>query len=196
MKKALRTLCVSLAALAAGLLLLEGAWFGTVYSRPQPALHADMLAVYGGEPGRYLAGWSVEREGRFRYLVFSDASADFVASMERKHGAPRSARLLLEPNAHTTDQNARFVAELIRDYGCRSVLVVSAWWHLPRALFLTHLALLGGGVDIAGLASDVRPARVWADPNVWLESARFWGSLLTFASDTRVAGGLTHPKVQ
>jgi uncharacterized SAM-binding protein YcdF (DUF218 family) len=183
------------AALAAGLLLLEGAWFGYVFSRPRPALRADMLAVYGGETDRYEAGWDVEREGKFRYLVFSDASPALVASMEHVHGTPRSARLLLEPNAHTTDQNARYVGELVRDNGCRSLLVITSWWHLPRALMLTHLALLGSGVDIAGLASDRPPMPVWRDPNTWMESARFWGSLLTFASDTRRSSYLTHPLV-
>jgi DUF218 domain len=193
--KRVRSWGTALAALAAGLLLCQGAWFDYVFSRPRPPLRADMLAVYGGMQAREDAAWVVEREGQFRYLVFSDSSAQEVAAMRRQHRAPRSARILLEPNARTTAQNARYVAQVLRDHGCRSVLVISSWWHLPRALFLTHLALLGSGVDIAGLASESPPPRIWSDPNVWLECMRFWGSLLTYRSDTRVSSALTHPQL-
>ncbi|HTB22809.1 MAG TPA: YdcF family protein [bacterium] len=163
---------------------MQVAWFEYVFSCPAPALQADMLAVYGGDPPRYALGWAVERQGRFNFLVFSDAHADFLAQMKGQYGPPRAARLLLEPRARSTAQNARYVAVLIRDHGCRSVLVITSWWHLPRALFLTHLALLGSGVEISGLGSELRPSVAWNDRRVWEELIRFWGSLLTFTSDT------------
>jgi uncharacterized SAM-binding protein YcdF (DUF218 family) len=146
-----------------------------------------MLAAYGGLTARYEAAWSLERQGRFGYLVFSDASADFVSQMEARHGAPLRARLLMEPRARTTAQNARYVARLALAQGCTSILVVTSWWHLPRALFLTRIAFLGSGVRIAGYAVGAPSGSVWDDPRVWLECFRFWGSLLTYESDTRHA---------
>lgn len=177
----------SLIALPLGLLLCQVAWFNRCFSRPRPALRADMLAVYGGLPIRYEAGWSLERQGRFGTLVFSDASADYVSQMEARHGSPLRARLLMEPRARTTAQNARYVARLALDQGCASVLIVTSWWHLPRALFLTDIAFLGSGVRVAGWAVDAPLGSAWGDPRVWLECLRFWGSLLTYESDVRRA---------
>ncbi len=182
-------------AAAAGLLalpfVLEAAWFARVLATPAPPPRADLLAVYGGDYQRYASGWTLERAGTFRYLVFSDASPGFVAEMERHFGRPRRATLLLEPNARNTSQNARYVARLAEAHGCRSLMVLTSWWHLPRALFLTRLALLGRGIRVLGwpLASasapDDRPASVLGDPRVWEEGLRLWGSLATFWSDTR-----------
>lgn len=191
MKKSVRMFWLSIVVLALGLPLLEIAWFAYVFHQPQPTLQADMLAVYGGDQGRYDMGWSTERRGHFKYLVFSDMSAEFVAQMEGIKGRPRFAQLLLEPKARATTQNARYVARLIVSHGCHSVLVVTSWWHLPRALLLTHLALLGRGVYITGLASDIPPDQIWENPSVWWELLRLWGSLATFESDTHRASAAT-----
>ena len=168
-----------------GLLAAEAAWFGWTLAQPRPAPRADLLAVYGGWPDRYEAGWDLERRGDFAYLVFSDASPDCVAGMVRSHGPARRAELLLEPRARNTSQNARYVAGIIAAKGCRSVLVVTSWWHLPRALLLTRLALLGTGVRVEGSASDDPPGPVLLDRNLWYETLRLWGSLATFTSDAR-----------
>jgi len=176
---------LGLGAFVVVLLLLQWAWFAWILNRPMPPLQADMLAVYGGLPERYRAGWNLEKAGNFTYLVFSDASAQSVADMRLHFGPARHAEVLLEPLARTTAENARYVARLILEHHCRTVLVVTSWWHLPRALFLTRLALLGSGVFIEGVAADEKPERAGRNEQLWLEAARFWGSLLTFPSDTR-----------
>ncbi len=174
-----------LAAVPAAALLLEAAWFVYVLGLPTPPLKADMLAVYGGSPARYESAWGLERAGDFKYLVFSDAPAGYVQGMGRRFGPPRKAQVVLEPRAHTTAQNARYVAALALPRGCRSLLVETSWWHLPRALFLTHLALLGHGVRVRGIAWRPATGPALKSAQVWTEGLRFWGSLATFESDTR-----------
>ncbi len=44
-------------------------------------------------------------------------------------------RLLTEPRARSTWENARYTAELMAARGWSSALVVTDWLHLPRALF-------------------------------------------------------------
>jgi uncharacterized SAM-binding protein YcdF (DUF218 family) len=149
-----------------------------------------MLAVYGGYPGRYAAGCGAERDGDFRYVVFSDASPAFVAALLRRYGPLKRAQLVLEPRARTTAQNARYVARLARERQCRSLVVVTSWWHVPRALLLTRMALWGSGVFVTMLPVEDTPRRRWGDAGVWLEIPRLWGSLWTFASDTRASYAL------
>jgi len=177
--------------LVAGLVLvLQCLWFAYAWNLPQPELRAALLAVYGGKPERYESAWDVERRGTFQAMVFSDASPGFVSEMVLKNGPPRHARLLLEPRARTTAQNARYVAALIGSNRLHSVLVLTSWWHVPRALLLTRLASGGTGVKVTAMACDGGPQRQWNDPDVWLEFFRMWGSLVTYGSDTRSTYGL------
>jgi hypothetical protein len=189
MNRSLHRVSIGLTAIAACLLAFEFIWFVRILGSPDPPLRGDMLAVYGGYPERYRAGWRLESEGKFNYLVFSDASSEMVANMETCLGPAHFATVLLEPNARTTAQNARYVARLAEYRDCRSVLVVSSWWHLPRAIFLTRLAFLGRGVSVEGVAADPRPQWACLNAQVWLEGIRFWGSLLTFGSDARGSSG-------
>jgi uncharacterized SAM-binding protein YcdF (DUF218 family) len=176
----MKKLLLGLGFFMAVLLILQWAWFAWVLSLPAAPLQADMLAVYGGLPERYQAGWSLEKAGNFKYLVFSDASIESLADMTLHFGPARHAKVLLEPSARTTVDNARFVARLILRYHCRTALIVTSWWHLPRALFLTHLALLGKNVQVDGIASDAGPEHTWNSKNLWGETIRFWGSLFSF----------------
>lgn len=165
---------------------MEVVWFVLVLNRPVPPLHAGLLAVYGGKQSdRDVAGWALEKKGDFDYLAFSDAGIVFVTDWNRQFGPPKRAKILLEPDARTTAQNARFVARLIRDHDIKSVMVLTSWWHLPRALFLTKLALMGQGVRVDGIAVGSPVEQEWKEAELWMELLRFWGSLVTFDSDKR-----------
>jgi len=85
--------------------------------------------------------------------------------------------VIVDNTAWTTDQNARRATEFIRKGGYKRVVLDVAWFHLPRALFLTRLYLLGSGAEITPCSKTPLPDHWW---NYWLfhrEIFKFWGSL-------------------
>ena len=164
---------------------MEFFWFQRIIYNASPALKADVLAVFGGPHDRYVSGWRLEKQGEFRYLVFSDESMEEISAEEKVQGAPKMAEILPEPNARTTAQNARFVERLMVQYHCNSVVIVTSWWHLPRAILLMQLATCGTGTRIEGISCDIRASLPWTRPELWLEFLKVPGSLLTYFSDSR-----------
>jgi len=138
---------------------------------------ADLLAVYGGADERYAYGLRWEQTGDFKYLVFSDLSPDKVAHLLQTKGAPKQAEVLLEPEARSTEQNAQFVGRLLESRKCHSVVVVTAWWHLPRALLLSRWLWREKAVEVTGVACNVRPDNYVLDRKFLAELFKFWGSL-------------------
>jgi uncharacterized SAM-binding protein YcdF (DUF218 family) len=61
----------------------------------------------------------------------------------------------------TTQENARFVAELLARRGRNGATVVTSDWHLARALMLFRKA----GVDVDGVPA-IEPAATWR-PRLW-----------------------------
>ncbi len=83
----------------------------------------------------------------------------------------------VESNANTTDQNARYAAKFIRRGNYKNVVLDVGWFHVPRALFLTKLYLLGSGVKVIPCAKVSAPFAWWTRPLFWVELLKFWGSI-------------------
>ena len=102
--------------------------------------------------------------------------------------------------SRTTDANARQAARFIKRGGYKKVVLDVAWFHLPRALFLTRLYLLGSGVEVIPCAKTLPPglstigpgtpnasasagglstgAAIWWKSRLFhVELFKFWGSL-------------------
>jgi cyclophilin family peptidyl-prolyl cis-trans isomerase/HEAT repeat protein len=85
-------------------------------------------------------------------------------------GVPDQA-IVREDWSFSTLENARYVAHLLRDSGCRHVSVVTCDWHMPRAQHCFRLV---------GFTSDATPARspragiVKRQLRQLLERARIW----------------------
>ena len=77
----------------------------------------------------------------------------------------------------TTDQNARYSAELLKSIGPGKVVLVTSWYHMSRALFMTRLYLLGSGITVDRYSADPRPSNIWSSKLFWAEYFRTWGSL-------------------
>jgi hypothetical protein len=78
-------------------------------------------------------------------------------------------QLYLDPHAATTDQNARRAAAFIRQGGYRQVVLDVGWFHVPRALFLTKLYLLGSGVEVVPCSITAKPTQWWTKRSFRLE---------------------------
>lgn len=90
---------------------------------------------------------------------------------------PGHPPVYVDDRGKTTDSNARFSAPFIRSHGFKRVLLVTAWYHEPRSLFLTRLYLLGSGVSVAVFPSEPLPPDWWRRRVFWVELGKFWGSL-------------------
>jgi hypothetical protein len=130
-------------------------------------------------------------------LTYSDASSmDAALQMAHSHhkplyvsqaawevlpfrGKPVSelAQVHMDQTSSTTDQNARHAAPYIKQMGYKRVLLDVAWFHVPRALFLTRLYLLGSGVKVIPCMKTPPPENWWSHPMFRRELFKFWGSL-------------------
>jgi len=140
----------------------------------------SLLVIYGGDQERIEFGLKLERRCAFDYFCVSDSTLRELQPIFTRWGKPLHAQLLLEPEARSTTQNARYIARLVRRRKIASVALVTDWSHMPRALFIQKLALFGEGVTVYPVQSSVVPQGFWHTRVFWKETAKFWGSLFTW----------------
>lgn len=137
------------AAVCLGLLWAAGfAWFlhaaGSGAERP-PARADGIVALTGGA-GRVEAALRLLADGRARVALISGVggAADF-GDLARRAGVDRglAARVTLGRAAESTRGNAAETAAWARAQGIRSLIVVTAAYHMPRALAELARALPG-----------------------------------------------------
>lgn len=150
-------------------------YFESVFERETaPLTLYDVVLVYGGKFSRTPAGLTMAQNAGVPIFI-SEAFGDAKDALE-KAGAV-TVPVTVDHFAKTTDQNARNAAKFLKAGGFRHPLLVTSWYHLPRALFLTRLYLAGSGITVEGRASDLIPPHWWQEPDAWAELAKFWGSV-------------------
>lgn len=106
-----------------------------------PLAKADAIVAISGDTGpRVVAAVDLWQKGYADVIVFSGGSQDpsSVPSAELmkrqavRLGVPEE-NIVLEPEAATTQQNARRVAELMNESGRRSAILVTSPYHQRRA---------------------------------------------------------------
>ena len=105
--------------------------------------HAEQLA--DGAEAVVLSGWSRHGAGFGEAELMGDAWQG------------RDVRLICDPTARNTMQNAAGIAAVARDLGVDEVVVVTSHWHAPRAGALVRAAL--GDADIVVSTSSPRGAQ-------------------------------------
>jgi uncharacterized SAM-binding protein YcdF (DUF218 family) len=89
-------------------------------------------------------------EARVRHAETIVREGDAVlltGEAELMHGHWQGGRVLLDPDARNTRENALGVAKAAREVGADEVVVVTSRWHAPRAAALVRTAL-GHGVRV------------------------------------------------
>jgi uncharacterized SAM-binding protein YcdF (DUF218 family) len=114
-------------------------WFVADVERPQAIrVNADGIVVLTGGADRVAAGLHLLREGRGRVLLISGVGGGVdLATLARQSGvdvAPLAGRITLGRAATTTIGNADETAAWVRDQGLHSLLVVTASYHMKRAM--------------------------------------------------------------
>lgn len=87
--------------------------------------------------------------GRSEPLSFPDETAPGMADIMVAYGVPRE-RIILEPFAQNTRQNAAFSAKIVREIGADKVVVVTSALHMFRAISefeRAGLQVIGAPVD-------------------------------------------------
>lgn len=145
---------------------------------PQPAgVRADAIAVLTGGPGRIEAGVRLLEDGAAPALLISGVGQRIeVDDIARIAGTPTESlagRVTLGRAAASTHGNAIEIAAFAEARGVRRILVVSADFHLPRALIELRRAMPQADL----LPVPVRGAAVRTD--TWIrEYAKYLGAFV------------------
>ncbi len=149
-----------------GLTLIDG------YGQLDHAQPADVIMILGaqvragGQPGPSLtrrvhhAVMLYQRGDAPRILCSGGlggqppTEAEAACTLAAKLGVPASA-LWLESQSHSTEENALYTAQLLRQHGWSSVLLVTDGYHLLRASLLFR---------VTGLTVYASPAQLTAGP--------------------------------
>jgi uncharacterized SAM-binding protein YcdF (DUF218 family) len=153
----------------------EWLYFQLTYHEQATNLNAcDAVLVYGGAMNRDVQGLKVAN--RFNIPLFVSDPFGGPEDFQEKIG-PAQVLVTVDHFARTTDQNARNAVEFLKKGNYHHALLVTSWFHQPRALFLTRLYLLGSSIDVEPYFFESVPANYWAQSDFWEEMVKFWGSL-------------------
>jgi uncharacterized SAM-binding protein YcdF (DUF218 family) len=151
------------------LVLLWGAGFAwflrTALTERPPPPPADGIVAFTGGAGRVEAALRLLADGRAEQLLISGVggTAEFSALARRAGVDPQlGPRVTLGRAAATTRGNAAETADWVADKKIRSLIVVTAGYHMPRALaelgrVLPGVALYPAPVLPAGLREGGEP---------------------------------------
>jgi uncharacterized SAM-binding protein YcdF (DUF218 family) len=155
--------------LAAGVVALVAV--GRALEVRDPLVRSDVIVAVSGDNGpRTATAVALWKQGVAPLLLFSGASSDpeSVSSAEImkreavRLGVPETA-ILIEPRSATTEENAKHTAELMKERGLRTAILVTSPYHQRRAAILFSRAF-----EPAGLVFRNHPANDpdW-DPDRW-----------------------------
>jgi uncharacterized SAM-binding protein YcdF (DUF218 family) len=126
-------------------------WFIRTADRAEPAPpHADGIVVLTGGADRVETALRLLAADRAQWLLVSGIGPGTdLATLARRAGvdaAPLASRIRLGRQATSTRGNAIETAAWVRAKAIRSLIVVTAWYHMPRAL--TELGRTVPGVTL------------------------------------------------
>lgn len=142
-------------------LIIEGLYFFWVIHGARVVTKADAVVVFAGDSGRIEAGCGLAGDGYAPYLIISAAGQKRLDGYRAHYKLPSSVAFIKEENARTTFENAYFVGKIIRDRHFKSIILVTSWYHLPRAFFLLKAVLRGRDVEVQLFCPKTDRAQFW-----------------------------------
>jgi uncharacterized SAM-binding protein YcdF (DUF218 family) len=133
------------AALAAAFVLSVGWFIYLTGASSEPPPHADGIVAFTGGQERVETALRLLTQGRAERLLLSGigggAELPELARLAGVNALPIAPRVSIGRSATTTQGNAMETAAWARTNGIRSLLVVTAFYHMPRALLELHRLL-------------------------------------------------------
>ncbi len=134
-------LLIAVAGLGAGL----GLFVRTAWRTPDPAVHADGIVALTGGADRVETAMRLLAADQARVLLVSGvAPGAALSDLARRSGldpASVASRVTLGRTARTTLGNAEETADWVQTHAIRSLIVVTAGYHMPRALLELQRAM-------------------------------------------------------
>ena len=153
---------VSGAVLMLGVGLGSLALVGHTLAVSDPLRKMDVIVAISGDAGpRTETAVRLWKQGYAPLLLFSGASldpnsvssADLMKRDAVRLGVPSDA-VLVEPDATTTDENAKLTAQLLRARGLHSAILVTSPYHQRRASLLFERAFASAGLSFLNHPAD------------------------------------------
>lgn len=124
------------------------AWFvHRIHRAYEPPPRADGIVVLTGGADRIQTALRLLQENRATRLLVSGAGTGVdladLAHLSGLHAAPLAGRVTLGHAATSTRGNALETAAWVSRYDIHSLIVVTAFYHMPRALIELHRVLTG-----------------------------------------------------
>jgi uncharacterized SAM-binding protein YcdF (DUF218 family) len=178
-----RVLRLLIAAIVAGAVCWLAGFIGflCIASRTAPpARRVDAIVVLTGGPDRVEVAFRLLLDGVADRLLISGAGEktglDILAHLANIDPAPIEQQITLGHAAHSTHGNALETASWAREQGVGSLLVVTSWFHMPRALVELRRAMPAvsarpypvGRLDSAELARGGTARRVIGEYHKYL----------------------------
>jgi uncharacterized SAM-binding protein YcdF (DUF218 family) len=137
----------------------------------------DAVVVFTGDFNRILYSLDVVKNTGAKLLIISREPRNTIERLVKNKKCLPNVRLDVDDYySTTTDGNARYAAHSIKGNKCRKVILVTSWYHIPRALMLLKLYLWNYHVQLYVFSSDEKPTMYWMSPELYLEIVKFWGS--------------------
>ncbi len=151
------------------------------HSRNSKLRKGDLIAVFVGGHSRINKGIMLARQGISPNLVISPIGRKGIQRLKARLTGT-GCRVIPEPHARTTYENAFYVAKIIKENHFKSVILVTSWYHMPRSYVLLYLNLLGKKVkiipEIVGKRSLSFSTFFSHSCGIVIEFAKVWGSLI------------------
>jgi uncharacterized SAM-binding protein YcdF (DUF218 family) len=110
-----------------------------------PVAHADAIVALTGGPDRVEVALRLLAVAAAERLLISEAGEktdlDALAHRSGIDPAPLEQQITLGYAAHSTRGNARETASWVHDHHVHSIMVVTAWFHMPRAMIELRRAM-------------------------------------------------------
>ena len=146
---------------------------GHLLAVSDPLEPSDVIVAVSGDEGlRMETAVELWRLKYAPYLLFSGASLDptSVSSAEimkrqaMQLGVPADA-IIVEPNSATTEENARFVTEVMQEHGFRTAILVTSPFHQRRASILFARSFGPSGLTFRNHPAD---DPTWDEDRWWM----------------------------
>ena len=170
--------------LVAAAQLLFYAYLQSTSSLPQKS---ELIIVFPGEKERIDDALQLVDLGLGKHLaVINKTKKQLKNEIEKKNGS-KKAILLTGKESRSTFEDVYQATQLMRKHDFRTVTLVTASYHMPRALLLFKAHLLGSGLDVELFYHSVKIDRQISisifSGLFYNEVVKMWGSMMELAGN-------------